>query len=85
MFGIPDEYYGEEIMAWIQLHEGESATADEIRDFCQDHIAHFKIPEHIWFVDEFPMTVTGKLQKFRMRKIAIEKLGLDTQVPGTGN
>ena len=64
-------------MASIQLHEGETGTADEIRDFCQDHIAHFKIPEHIWFVDEFPMTVTGKLQKFRMRELAIEKLATD--------
>ena len=77
VFGIPDEYYGEEIMAWIQLHEGETGTADEIRDFCQDHIAHFKIPQHIWFVDEFPMTVTGKLQKFRMRELAVEKLAAD--------
>jgi len=77
VFGIPDEYYGEEIMAWIQLHEGETSTADEIRDYCRDHIAHFKIPGHIWFVDEFPMTVTGKLQKFRMRELALEKLATD--------
>ncbi|MEN8109054.1 MAG: fatty acid CoA ligase family protein [Pseudomonadota bacterium] len=76
VFGIPDEFYGEEIMAWIQLHEDMTATEAEIRDFCQDRIAHFKIPKHIWFVDAYPMTVTGKLQKFRMREIAIEKLGL---------
>jgi len=74
VFGIPDEFYGEEIMAWILLHEGEAATEEEIRDFCKDRIAHFKIPKHIWFVDEFPMTVTGKLQKFRMRELAIEKM-----------
>jgi len=79
VFGIPDDYYGEEIMAWIQLHEGMTATEDEIRDFCKDRIAHFKIPKYIWFVDTFPMTVTGKLQKFRMREIAIEKLGQATQ------
>ncbi|MEA2094359.1 MAG: fatty acid CoA ligase family protein, partial [Pseudomonadota bacterium] len=79
VFGIPDEYYGEEIMAWIQLHEDTTATEAEIRDFCKDGIAHFKIPKYIWFVDEFPMTVTGKLQKFHMREIAIEKLGLATQ------
>ena len=48
----------------------------EIRDFCKDRVAHFKVPKYIWFVDDFPMTVTGKLQKFRMRDIAIEKLGL---------
>ena len=74
VFGIPDEFYGEEVMAWVQLHAGESATADEIRDFCRDSIAHFKVPRHIWFVDEFPMTVTGKLQKFRMREMAVEKM-----------
>ena len=74
VFGIPDEFYGEEVMAWIQLHAGETATEDEIRAFCKDQIAHFKIPKYIWFVDEFPMTVTGKLQKFRMREIALEKL-----------
>ncbi|MGB5726230.1 MAG: AMP-binding protein, partial [Thiogranum sp.] len=74
VFGIPDEFFGEEIMAWILLHAGETATQEEIREFCKDRIAHFKIPKHIWFVDEFPMTVTGKLQKFRMREIAIEKM-----------
>jgi fatty-acyl-CoA synthase len=83
VFGIPDEFYGEEIMAWIQLHEGETASADELRDFCTDRIAHFKIPKHIWFVDEFPMTVTGKLQKFRMRELAIEKLAAERS-GGTG-
>ena len=79
VFGIPDDYYGEEIMAWILLHEGTTATEEEIRDYCKDQIAHYKIPKYIWFVDAFPMTVTGKLQKFRMRKIALEKLGLATQ------
>jgi fatty-acyl-CoA synthase len=74
VFGVPDPFYGEEIMAWVQLHAGETATEDEIRAFCQDKIAHFKIPKYVWFVDEFPMTVTGKLQKFRMREIAVEKL-----------
>jgi fatty-acyl-CoA synthase len=74
VFGIPDEYYGEEIMAWIQLHSGETMTEEEIREFCKGNIAHFKIPKHIWFVEEFPMTVTGKLQKYRMREIALEKL-----------
>jgi fatty-acyl-CoA synthase len=85
VFGIPDDYYGEEIMAWIQLHEGTTATEAEIRDFCKDRIAHFKIPKHIWFVDKFPMTVTGKLQKFRMRETAVEKLGLATQGSGASS
>jgi fatty-acyl-CoA synthase len=74
VFGVPDEYYGEEIMAWIQLHAGETATQEEIREFCKGHIAHFKIPKYIRFVEEFPMTVTGKLQKFRMREMAIEQM-----------
>jgi fatty-acyl-CoA synthase len=74
VFGVPSEFYGEQVMAWIQLHPNEQATDEEIRAFCKGNIAHFKIPEHIWFVDEFPMTVTGKLQKFRMRELAIERL-----------
>lgn len=78
VFGIPDDYYGEEIMAWIQLHQGEHCSESDIRDYCKDRIAHFKIPQHIWFVDEFPMTVTGKLQKYRMREAAIDKLDLNT-------
>jgi fatty-acyl-CoA synthase len=72
VFGIPDEYYGEEIAAWIQLHPGESATADEMREFCKDKLAHFKLPKRIRFVDEFPMTVTGKLQKFRIRELELQ-------------
>ena len=63
-------------MAWVQLHAGETATEEEIRAFCKGQIAHFKVPKYIWFVEEFPMTVTGKLQKFRMRDIAIEKMRL---------
>lgn len=75
VFGIPDEFYGEELVAWIQLHAGETAGEEEIREFCRGKIAHFKIPKTIRFVDEFPMTVTGKLQKFRMRDITIEEMG----------
>ncbi len=74
VFGVPSEFYGEQVMAWIQLHPGEQATDEEIRAFCKGKIAHFKIPEYVWFVDEFPMTVTGKLQKFRMREMAIERM-----------
>jgi fatty-acyl-CoA synthase len=72
VFGIPDELMGEEIMAWIQLHAGEKASEREIRDFCEDRLAHFKIPGSICFVDDFPTTVTGKIQKFRMREIALK-------------
>jgi fatty-acyl-CoA synthase len=71
VFGVPDEYYGEEVMAWIQLHAGETAGEQEIQEFCKGKIAHFKIPKRIQFVKEFPMTVTGKLQKFQMREIVL--------------
>ena len=74
VFGLPDEFYGEVVAVWIQLHAGETMSEEQVRDFCKDHIAHFKIPKYIWFVDEFPMTVTGKFQKFRMREMALEKL-----------
>jgi fatty-acyl-CoA synthase len=75
VFGVPDPFYGEEVMAWIQLRAGQSATEAELKAFCQGQIAHFKIPHYIWFVEEFPTTVTGKLQKFRMREMAAERLG----------
>ncbi|MDX1810871.1 MAG: AMP-binding protein, partial [Gammaproteobacteria bacterium] len=77
VFGVPDEYYGEEVMAWIELHESQTATEEEIKKFCEGKMAHYKIPKFIWFVSEFPMTITGKLQKFRMREIAMQKMGLD--------
>jgi fatty-acyl-CoA synthase len=74
VFGVPDPFYGEEVAVWIQLHPGERATEEEMRDFCKGRIAHYKIPRYISFVEEFPMTVTGKIQKFRMREMAIEQL-----------
>jgi len=74
VFGVPDDFYGEQVMAWIQLHEGQSADEEEMREFCRAQLAHFKVPHYVWFVDEFPMTVTGKLQKFRMREMAQAKL-----------
>ena len=83
VFGMPDEYYGEEVVAWIKLHAGKTASEQEIRDFCRNNLTHFKIPRYIWFVEEFPMTVTGKLQKFRMQEIAIEKMNIKkVQTPG---
>jgi fatty-acyl-CoA synthase len=76
VIGVPDMKYGEEIMAWIKLKPGEQATVEEIRAYCQGQIAHYKIPRYIKFVDAFPMTVTGKIQKFLMRQQSIEELGL---------
>jgi fatty-acyl-CoA synthase len=76
VIGVPDPHYGEELCAWIRLHAGESSSAEEIRAFCQGQIAHYKIPRHVKFVDAFPMTVTGKVQKFLMREAMIAELGL---------
>jgi fatty-acyl-CoA synthase len=77
--GIPDSRYGEELCAWIKLRAGTTASADDIAAFCRGQIAHYKIPRHIRFVDEFPMTVTGKIQKFVIRARMIEELGLAEQ------
>ena len=77
VFGVPDAKYGEELCAWIVLKHGEKADADEIREFCRGQISHFKIPRYVQFVAEFPMTVTGKVQKFSMRDSMIEKLSLN--------
>ncbi|MFJ4440663.1 AMP-binding protein [Pseudomonas sp. NPDC089422] len=74
--GIPCSRYGEEIVAWIKLHPGHSVTVEELQSWCRVRIAHFKVPRHFRFVDEFPMTVTGKVQKFRMREISIESLSM---------
>jgi fatty-acyl-CoA synthase len=74
--GVPCPKYGEEVCAWIKLREGESADAEEIRDFCRGQIAHFKTPRYVRFVDSYPMTVTGKIQKYQMRAAMIAELGL---------
>src|SRR6266568_530673 len=79
VIGVPDDRYSEEICAWVKLRPGVSATEEEIRAFCRDQIAHYKVPRYIKFVDEFPMTVTGKIQKFIMRERTIAELGLKVQ------
>jgi fatty-acyl-CoA synthase len=76
VFGIPDEMFGEEIAAFVKLKADAATTPEEIRAFCKGKIASFKIPKHIKIVDEFPMTVTGKIQKFRMREMFVDELGL---------
>ena len=75
--GIPSAKYGEEVAAWVKLQPGAALSAEEIRAFCSGKIASFKIPRYVKMVNEFPMTVTGKIQKFRMREIMIHELGLD--------
>ncbi len=77
IIGVPDAKLGETVAAWICLKSGEAATEDDIRDFCRGKIAHFKIPQYIRFVGQFPMTVTGKIQKFRMREVEIRERGLE--------
>jgi fatty-acyl-CoA synthase len=77
VIGVPDERYGEEVMACVVLMPGMQTTAEEIREFCRGRIAHFKVPRYVQFTDGFPMTVTGKIQKYKMREAAIEELGLN--------
>jgi fatty-acyl-CoA synthase len=78
VIGVPDPRYGEEIMAWISPRAGAQLTEEDIREFCRGRIAHFKVPRYVKFTDEFPMTVTGKIQKFKMREHAITELGLES-------
>ena len=76
VIGVPDVRYGEEIMAWVKVREGAQLDTDAVRRYCQDRIAHFKVPRYVHVTDEFPMSITGKVQKFKMREDAIALLGL---------
>ena len=77
VIGVPSERYGEEVMAWVKLREGAQVSGEELVAWCKGKIATYKIPRHWKFVDAFPMTVTGKVQKFKMREVAVEELGLE--------
>ncbi len=77
VIGVPDIKFGEEIMAWVVRRQDSELTTEVLTDFCRGKIAHFKVPRYMRFVDEFPMTVTGKVQKFKMREVAIDELGLE--------
>jgi fatty-acyl-CoA synthase len=76
VIGVPDERYGEEIMAWVRTRDGTTISHQDIADYCRGRIAHYKVPRYVHVTDDFPMTVTGKIQKYRMREQAIEMLGL---------
>jgi fatty-acyl-CoA synthase len=76
VIGVPDAKYGEEIMAWIRVREGVALSSDDVAAFCEGKIAHYKVPRYVHVTDEFPMTVTGKVQKYLMREASIEMLGL---------
>jgi fatty-acyl-CoA synthase len=81
VYGVPDERYGEAVMVAVILREGASLTEAELREHCSGKIAHYKVPKHVIFVDEFPLTVTGKIQKYKMRDAAVEELGLAEAQP----
>jgi fatty-acyl-CoA synthase len=81
--GVPDRKYGEDILAWVKLREAAQLDEDDVREYCRGQIAHFKVPRYVKFVDELPMTVTGKVQKFKIREAAIAELGLESEVPAT--
>ena len=83
VIGVPDERYGEEICAWVRLKEGAEASGEDLRIYCKGKIATYKIPRYVLVVDEFPMTVTGKVQKFRMREFSIRELGLEKAASAT--
>ena len=83
VIGVPDRKYGEELLAWVQTDDGTELSAAEMREFCVGQIAHFKIPRYVAVIEEFPMTVTGKIQKFILRDMAIEKFGLESHVVET--
>jgi fatty-acyl-CoA synthase len=77
VIGVPDLKYGEELCAWVKLKNGEKITEADIKEFCKGQIAHYKIPKYIKFVDEFPMTISGKIQKYKMREASIKELKLE--------
>ena len=74
--GLPDERYGEEVCAWVRLRPAASLTEEQLKDHCRGQIAHYKVPRYVVFVDEYPTTVTGKVQKFRLRELGVERFGL---------
>jgi len=79
VIGVPSKKFGEEVMAWIKPNEGVTLTEEELRNFCKDRIAHYKVPRYWKFVNEFPMTISGKIRKVEMREIAAEELGLQLE------
>jgi fatty-acyl-CoA synthase len=77
VYGVPDRKYGEQVMAAVKVKPGIEMTEDEVREFCRGRIANYKIPKHVKFVDSFPMTASGKIQKFKLREMAIRELQLE--------
>jgi fatty-acyl-CoA synthase len=82
VYGVPDAKYGEQVMAAIKLKEGMVCDEEEIRDFCSGQIAHYKMPRYVTFISDFPMTASGKIQKFKLRELAIVELQLPVATTG---
>src|SRR4029079_19348785 len=83
VIGVPDSYYGEQVMAWVKCKDGVNLTKEEVQGFCRGKIMDYKIPHHIKFVTEFPTTVTGKVQKYRMREVSVAELSGAPGAKGT--
>jgi fatty-acyl-CoA synthase len=81
VIGVPDAKYGEEVMAWVKLKRGAALAEQDVKDFCKGQIANFKVPRHVRFVDSFPMTGSGKVQKFRMREISMAEFSASEGAP----
>jgi fatty-acyl-CoA synthase len=79
VIGVPSRRYGEEVMAWVRLKSGGAADPEALRAYCRERISHFKVPRHVKIVESFPMTVTGKVQKYVMRELAVRELGLEEE------
>jgi fatty-acyl-CoA synthase len=76
--GVPDAVYGEEVCAWVSLRDGEQGSAEELRNFCRGRLASHKIPRYVYFAEQFPATASGKVQKFKLRELAIERTAVHT-------
>jgi fatty-acyl-CoA synthase len=83
VIGVPNRKFGDEVMAYVKRREGSALTEEELREFCRGKIAHFKVPRYVAFIEEFPATVTGKVQKYLLREMAVESLGLQAEETAT--
>ena len=77
VYGVPDERYGEQIAAAVKKRPDSDLTEDDVKEYCRENIAYFKVPEYVEFVDEYPMTASGKIQKYKLREAAVERYGLE--------
>jgi fatty-acyl-CoA synthase len=83
VIGVPNRKFGDEVMAYVKRREGSALTEEELREFCRGKIAHSKVPRYVAFIEDFPATVTGKVQKYLLREMAVESLGLQAEETAT--